>query len=138
MISHHIFWLDLQQGTAGVIKVGPALSACPTLTTQLKTCHQWKIVSARVSYLPMCGDNTDGVLSWEFDPGCSQSSPDGPHFHPLTKRGRFRMAKALCKDLRYVDSSLESLWMPYKVSNASTRLCGRAIVNLTVSTVNQK
>lgn len=138
MISHHLFWLDLQQGSAGVIKVGPELSECATLTTLLKSYHLWKVVSARVSYQPMCGGNTDGVLVWEFDPSCSQSSPDGPRIHPLTKRGTFRMAKNLCRDAKLVVSSSESLWMPYKVGNASTRLCGRACVYLAVKTANPK
>lgn len=138
MISHHLFWLDLQRDTAGTIKVGPTLSECATLTTVLKAYKRWKVVSARVVYRPMCGANTDGVLSWEFDPGCAQSSPDGPTFLSLNRRGQFRMAKPLSQDMHFVGTGSESLWMPYKVTNASTRLCGRALIHLTVKTLDPK
>jgi len=138
MISYHLFWLDLTRDTSGTIKIGPKLSECATLTSLLKAWKRWKVVSARVVYRPMCGANTDGALNWEFDPGCAQSSPDGPHFLSLMKGGQFRMAKPLCRDMRFVETSSDSLWMPYKVINSSNRICGRVLIYLTVSTQNPK
>jgi hypothetical protein len=138
VVSNHVFWLDLQRDTAGAIKVGPTLSECATLTTVLKSYHEWKVVSARVVYQPQCGANTDGALSLEFDMSCARSLPDGPRFVQLGKRGQFRMAKPLLRCSPYVGTGSDYLWLPYKVSNSSSRICGRVLVYLTVSTLNPK
>lgn len=138
MLTRHVFAIDLDENSSGVIKVGPQLSKSPTLTTQLSTAHMWKVVSARVVYHPFGGSGAKGVLIWDFDTSLTRTEPNTLKTIPLGKSGSLRMARGLTRGKNLIGTGSEYVWMPYKIYNASSGICGRALVHLTVLTVDPK